>query len=165
MLGGGWLTAADNAKTEEHGVQERKQSMATAEGERVLEVWATAFASHDMEGFLALYTEDCIYEAVPFGAVNHGKAALRAWVEHTFASTPDFTVTVTTRFAVGNWAAMEWVMSGTHSGDYPGIPATGKRYAAIRGATVVELQGGKIHRSSHYWDAATLMKQVGLLPT
>src|SRR5215471_10858060 len=56
------------------------------------------------------------------------------------------------------------VMSGTHSGDYPGIPATGKRYAAIRGATVVELQGGKIHRSSHYWDAATLMKQVGLLP-
>ena len=139
--------------------------MATAEGERVLEAWATALTAHDTERFLALFTEDCVYEAVPFGAVNHGKAALRAWVEHTFTSTPDFTVTVTTRFAVGNGAVMEWVMSGTHSGDYPGIPATGKHYAAIRGATVVELQGGKIHRSSHYWDAATLMRQVGLLPT
>ena len=139
--------------------------MATAEGERVLEAWATALTAHDTERFLALFTEDCVYEAVPFGAVNHGKAALRAWVEHTFTSTPDFTVTVTTRFAVGNGAVMEWVMSGTHSGDYPGIPATGKRYTAIRGATVVELHGGKIRRSSHYWDAATLMKQVGLLPT
>src|SRR5215510_6087788 len=102
--------------------------MATAEGERVLEAWATALTAHDTERFLALFTEDCVYEAVPFGAVNHGKAALRAWVEHTFTSTPDFTVTVTTRFAVGKGAVMEWVMSGTHSGDYPGIPATGQTW-------------------------------------
>jgi steroid delta-isomerase-like uncharacterized protein len=58
---------------------------------------------------------------------------------------------------------MEWVMSGTHHGDFPGMPATGKRFS-VRGAAIVELQGGKIRRLSDYWDAATVMRQVGLLP-
>ena len=56
-------------------------------------------------------------------------------------------------------------MSGTHRGDFPGIPATGKHFSAVRGSTVLELGAGKIHRESDYWDAATFMKQVGLLPS
>jgi steroid delta-isomerase-like uncharacterized protein len=68
------------------------------------------------------------------------------------------------RFVAGSWGVMEWVMSGTHKGDFPGLPATGKRFADVRGTTVVELEGGKIRRNSDYWDAATFMKQVGLLP-
>ena len=56
-------------------------------------------------------------------------------------------------------------MSGTHNGDLPGLPATGNRFSSIRGATIVELAGGKIRRNSDYWDAASLMKQVGLLPS
>ena len=60
-------------------------------------------------------------------------------------------------------AAMEWVMSGTHKGDFPKMPATTKPFSSVRGATIVELQGGKIRRCSDYWDAATFMRQVGLL--
>jgi len=58
---------------------------------------------------------------------------------------------------------MEWTMSGTHKGDFPGLPATGKRFSSIRGATIVELKDGKIIRCSDYWDAAIFMRQVGLL--
>jgi hypothetical protein len=43
------------------------------------------------------------------------------------------------------------------------MPATGKRFS-IRGVTILELQGDKIRRDSDYWDAATVMRQVGLLP-
>lgn len=50
-------------------------------------------------------------------------------------------------------------------GDFPGIPATGKRSSAVRGSTIIELEVGKIRRESDYWDAATFMKQVGLLPS
>ena len=56
-------------------------------------------------------------------------------------------------------------MSGTHKGDLPGIPATGKRFPSVRGSTILELEAGKIRRESDYWDAATFMKQVGLLPS
>ena len=47
----------------------------------------------------------------------------------------------------------------------PGIPATGKRFSSVRGLTILELGAGKIRRESDYWDAATFMKQVGLLPS
>jgi len=30
--------------------------------------------------------------------------------------------------------------------------------------SILELDAGKIRRQSDYWDAATVMKQVGLLP-
>jgi steroid delta-isomerase-like uncharacterized protein len=56
-------------------------------------------------------------------------------------------------------------MSGTHEGNFPGIPATGNHISSVRGTTVLELEAGKIRRESDYWDAATLMRQVGLLPS
>jgi steroid delta-isomerase-like uncharacterized protein len=69
------------------------------------------------------------------------------------------------RFAAGPWAAIEWTMSGTYTGDWPGMPATGRRFSSVRGTSILELEAGKIRRESDYWDAATVMKQVGLLPS
>jgi hypothetical protein len=45
------------------------------------------------------------------------------------------------------------------------MPATGKRFSSIRGSTTLELKAGKISRESDYWDAATFMRPVGLLPS
>jgi steroid delta-isomerase-like uncharacterized protein len=139
--------------------------VATTHLEVVLENWAAAWSSHDAEKVLALFTDDCVYEDVTFGVVTRGKEELRAFATGAFAAVPDFKFQLTTRFAVGHLAGMEWLMSGTHAGDFPGLPATGRRFSSIRGATIVELHGSKIRRNSDYWDAATFMKQVGLLPS
>jgi predicted ester cyclase len=56
-------------------------------------------------------------------------------------------------------------MSGTQKGDFPGIPATGKRFSSVRGSSLLELEAGKIRRQSDYWDAATFMREVGGLPS
>jgi len=138
--------------------------MVTSKMEKILDDWATAWSSHDPERVIALFTDDCVYEDITFGAVNRGKAELRAFADGTFAAVPDFKVSLVTRFVAGNRGAMEWTMSGTHKGDFPGLPPTGKRFSSIRGAMIVELKEGKILRCSDYWDAATLMRQVGLLP-
>ena len=113
---------------------------------------------------LALFTDDCVYEDVTFGVVTNGKQELRGFAEGAFAAVPDLKFQLKSRFIAGQWGGIEWLMSGTHKGDFPGLPATGKRFSAIRGATVVELQAGRIGRNSGYWDAASFMKQVGLLP-
>ena len=138
--------------------------MATSGVERILDDWATAWSSHDTEKVLSIFTDDCVYEDVTFGAINHGKKELRAFADGVFAGVPDFRVELTARFVADPQAGMEWVMSGTHKGDFPGMPATGKRFS-VRGVTIVELQAGKIRRNSDYWDAASVMRQVGLLPS
>jgi len=137
--------------------------IASFDTERVLEAWATAWSSHDTERVLSLFTDDCLYEDVTFGVINRGKKELRAFADSVFVGIPDFKVDLTTRFGAGTWAGMEWVMSGTHKGDFPGMPATGKHFST-RGVTILELQAGKIRRNSDYWDAASVMRQIGLLP-
>lgn len=138
--------------------------MITADLKAVLARWAPAWSSHDVEQVLALFTDDCVYEDVTFGVVVHGKEELRAFANGAFAAVPDFKFELTSQFVAGSFGAIEWVMSGTHQRDFPGLPATGKPFSLIRGATIVETSGGKIRRNSDYWDAATFMKQVGLLP-
>jgi steroid delta-isomerase-like uncharacterized protein len=138
--------------------------MATTGAERVLDDWAAAWSSPErVEQLLSLFPDDCIYEDVTFGVVNRGKAELRAFAEGVFAAVPDFTVELTSRFATSDRGGIEWVLTGTHRGDFPGLPATGRRFS-VRGATVDELRDGKIQRLSDYWDSGTFMKQVGLLP-
>lgn len=136
----------------------------TSDFERLFGDWTTAWTSNDPEQVLALFTDDGVFEDVTFGLVARGKEEIRGFAKRAFAAIPDFKYRLTSRFAAGQWAVIEWVMSGTHTGDLPGIPATGKRFSSVRGSTILELEAGKIRRESDYWDAATFMKRVGLLP-
>src|ERR1700757_1544659 len=102
-----WTRRQSTVKTE-------AKTMATADVERILEDWASAWSSHDAEKVLSLFTDDCIYEDVTFGVINRGRKELRAFTEGVFAGIPDFKIDPTSKFVTGTWGAMEWVMSGTH---------------------------------------------------
>jgi steroid delta-isomerase-like uncharacterized protein len=130
--------------------------------ERTLAQWAALLTSHNTDDFVLLFTEDCVYEDVTFGIVNRGKSELRAFVERVFAVHPDFRIDLKSEFVAGEWAAMEWIMTGTHEGDLAGMPATHKKFS-ICGASVVELNNARIRRISDYWDLATFLKQTGLM--
>jgi steroid delta-isomerase-like uncharacterized protein len=137
--------------------------MSTAVVDPLWQAWATTWSSHDMDQVLPLYTDDCTYEDVTLGAVNHGKEELRSFGQFFFSGFPDVTFEMTSGFVAGNWAGGEWIMKGTHTGDLPGLPAAGKR-VSVRGSSIIELEDGKIRRCSDYWDMATLLRQLGLMP-
>jgi steroid delta-isomerase-like uncharacterized protein len=130
---------------------------------KVLDAWATAWTSHDIDKVLALFTDDCIYEDVAMGVVNKGQKQLRDFGSNYFATFPDVVLTLQTRFVAGSFGSAEWLMKGTQKGDMPGMPASNK-VMSVRGATVYEFQGDKIKRNSDYWDIATMLKQLGFMP-
>jgi steroid delta-isomerase-like uncharacterized protein len=132
--------------------------------EQVLDDWGHYWSTHDMPRLLGLFTDDVVYEDVTMGAVNHGTAELRAFGEGFFVGFPDVTFEVTSRFACGTSGGLEWVMRGTHRGDLPGMPATGKQ-VNVRGASIIEFAGDRIRRCSDYWDMVTFLKQLGLMPS
>jgi steroid delta-isomerase-like uncharacterized protein len=140
--------------------------MTTVELEGLLNEWAVAWSSADSSDpkrVLDLYVDDLVFEDATLGAVLHGKDELRTFVDDAFSAIPDFKYHVRNRFATDQWAVIEWTMSGTHRADLPGMPATGKSFSSVRGATVLELDAGKIRRQSDLWNAAAFMQQVGLL--
>ncbi len=56
-----------------------------------------------------------------------------------------------------------WTFSGTHRGDYMGIPATNKK-VSMDGITIHHLAGGKIMDSYGNWDLLGMMQQLGAVP-
>lgn len=123
-----------------------------------------ALNSRDIEKFLSFYTDDCVYEDVAVGKVNHGKDELRNFYSDFFRMAPDVKFEEKIAIRSGDWLATEWVMTGTHSGSTPEIPATGKRFS-IRGASIMQIRDGKISRESDYWNMASFLQQLGILPT
>jgi steroid delta-isomerase-like uncharacterized protein len=139
-------------------------SVSVQDQERVIAEHWTAWSDHNLERLLALFTEDLLYEDVTMGVMNRSAAELRAFAEGFFSSFPDVTFELRSSFANGTSGGGEWVMRGTHKGDMPGISATGK-HVEVRGASVFEFAGDKIRRCSDYWDMATLLRQLGLMPS
>jgi len=131
--------------------------------EHVLDQWATAWSSGEVEALLPLFTDDVEYEDVTFGAVNHGGNALRVFAKGTFEAFADLKFELKARLvaADGKSGAIEWIWRGRQTKDLPGLPATNTPFE-VRGASVVEFADGRISRISDYWDLATYMKQVRL---
>jgi predicted ester cyclase len=71
--------------------------------------------------------------------------------------------------AQGDYVVTHWKASGgTHSGPLltpsgNSIPPTGKS-AIVMGSTTTQLKNGKIIHSWTFWDMASLLGQLGLLP-
>ena len=55
-----------------------------------------------------------------------------------------------------------WNFKGTHSGDFFGIPATGK-IVDVEGTTLVKMKDGKIAQEQDFMDNMAFMSQLGLV--
>jgi steroid delta-isomerase-like uncharacterized protein len=126
--------------------------------------WAAAYSSGDADRLLALYTDDALWEEVAIGLAAHGQDEIRAHLDRLFTAVPDFTVDVNNGFVAGDQAVVEWVISGTYSADFPGLPPAAGQHFSLRGASVFELTDGKIRRYTEYWDAYAFLVQLGALP-
>ena len=130
----------------------------------LLAEWEAAMATHDLDQILALFTADAVWQEVPLNVDAHGQDAIRAHLQGVFTATADITYDVAGGFATGDRMAAEWTVSGTVTGDFPGLPpGQGQRFS-VRGTSIFEVADGKIVRYTEYWDAYTFLVQLGALP-
>jgi len=131
--------------------------------EQMLVEMIAAWNAHDLDRILALYTADPVYEEVTLGEVHRGRAAVRECFGGGFIAFPDLRFELTWTLVAGARVASEWTMSGTHDGDFTGMPATHKPFR-VRGASAFELVGDKVQAQRDYWDLVTLLTQLGVMP-
>ena len=137
----------------------------TTNPEKLFQDCMRAWNSHDVEKILSYYTDDVVYEDMAVARVMHGKSELRAFITEFVSGFPDFKIDPKSHFASGQWAGCEWVMSGTFNGALQslGVQPTGKSFS-VRGASIGELRGDKLRRNTDYYDGATLLRQIGVMP-
>lgn len=80
-----------------------------------------------------------------------------------FAGYPDLHWTIEDTIAETDKVVACWTISGTHKGDYMGVPATNKKIS-VDGMTVHHITDGKIMDSYVSWDIWGMMQQLGVVP-
>ncbi len=120
--------------------------------------------SHDIEGILRHYDPEIAWNNVAMAETYRGLDEVSGYLRSLFLAFPDLTFAVRHRIAKGGQIAEEWTMRGTHRGEFIGIPPTG-RVVEIDGMSMVRMRDGRFLRDDFYFDAAGVMRQLGLLPS
>jgi steroid delta-isomerase-like uncharacterized protein len=136
-------------------------SKSTTNGDAaVAEKWIAGWNSHNPDKILPLFTDDIFYEDVAFGEISHGQAEVRKFFLSELEGVPDLELKLMRADIHDGHGTIEWMFSGTDKDVFK----TGKKFS-VRGVSVIDMRDGKIFRNVDFYDVATVMRQVGLLPT
>ena len=112
--------------------------------------------SRDGGQIAAAFTPDGVrVEYAKPGARLEGRDAIAGHTEAYVTSVPDCVLDVRGLIEQDDTATLEWTFRGAHTGDIPGLEATG-RDISLPGVSVYRLRDGLIEEERVYWDAATL---------
>ena len=120
-----------------------------------------AWNRHDAGGIAATFAETGTY-ADPVTPGPLTGAAIGAYAQGLWDSFPDlsFDIVSVTQNASGLVSA-EWVMKGTNTGPFNGLPPTGAA-VVLPGADFIRVDAGKIHSVQGYFDSGALPRALGL---
>jgi steroid delta-isomerase-like uncharacterized protein len=108
---------------------------------------------------MADYADNAVVEDPLFTKPFVGIEAIAQRYTSEVFSVPDRALRILNRVVQGEQLIVEWEATGTHVNDFLGFGGTGRSYT-LRGTTVVTRHNGKIVRETHYYDVASLRKQV-----
>jgi steroid delta-isomerase-like uncharacterized protein len=80
-----------------------------------------------------------------------------------FTGFPDLHLTIDDLIAEGDKVAKRWTVRGTHTGEFMGIPPTGKQIT-VTGTDIYRIASGKFVEAWGNLDALGLMQQLGVMP-
>ncbi len=117
----------------------------------------------DLNGFAELLSEDFVeHEQAP--GLAPGKEGVVQFFTMYRAAFPDLRFEPEQSFVNGDTAAVYVRATGTHQGEFMGIPATGKSID-VHGVDIVRFGDDGVGRE--HWgvfDAMTMMQQLGVVP-
>ena len=115
------------------------------DGEQFVDQFNRMWNGHDIDGILAMMTDDVIFEASfgkdPWGTRVVGKPAVRTFLEDMMTRIPDVRWDEIRHFATPQQVTVEWLTSGT--------PKGGAAYK-VEGCDILSIRDGKIAAKRSY---------------
>ena len=135
--------------------------MSSEENKDIVRRYQEIYNSNDLDRLTEVVSEDLltpnIIPGIPQG-LEGAKAAHRLML----AGFPDYQTLIEDMIAEGEKVAARIKMTGTHTGEFMGIPATGKR-VEFTGIYIARISNGKILEHWGEEDSLSLLQQLGVL--
>ena len=88
--------------------------------------------------------------------------AAKRWVSPFRSAFPDFEMEVVDLVAEGDTVVAHFKCSGTHRGEWLGVPATGRRFEGVDEIYIFRVQDGKLVSALGVEDNLTRLRQLGI---
>jgi steroid delta-isomerase-like uncharacterized protein len=135
--------------------------MSIEENKKIVRRYQEIYNSNNLDTLSEVVSENLltprIMPGIPSG-IEGAKAAHRIML----AGFPDYQTMIDDLFAEGDKVAARITMTGTHQGDFMGIPPTGK-HVSFTGIYIAKITNGKIVEHWGEEDGVSLLQQLGAL--
>jgi steroid delta-isomerase-like uncharacterized protein len=129
---------------------------------QVVETMIGAMNRGDLDTAMALIAPDAVDHA-PVPGQAPGVEGWRAKWEMMGTAFPDVHFAIEESIEVGDTVATRYSMRGTHTGDFMGMPPTGRTFEALT-LDMIHVRDGKVVEHWGLIDQMAMMAQLGLLP-
>jgi steroid delta-isomerase-like uncharacterized protein len=116
----------------------------------------------DIDKIDEILSEDFV-ENEEFPGLSQDREGVKEFFRMLRSAFPDVRFQAEDVISEGELAAARYTMTGTHEGEFMGVPPTGKQ-VTVSGIDIVRLRDGKRFEHWGQFDAMGLMQQLGALP-
>lgn len=121
----------------------------------------------DIDAGAMLVDRNFEWTNVPLNLKKRGQSGYREFLDLWLKALPDANVDIKSIQANDDWVVVEFTGKGTNSGPFNGpegpIMPTNK-HIEVQFCELFQVKNGKIIRGKLYFDAASLMRQLGVAP-
>lgn len=95
--------------------------------------------------------------------VIRGPEGAVAFIPRLREAFPDFEFSILDQIAEGDKVATRWILSGTHEGEFQGVPPSGT-HVEMTGITIFRVANGKLIEGWTNEDVHGMLQQIGAVP-
>lgn len=137
--------------------------MNTEENKNIVLRYQEIYNSNDLGALGEVVAEDLVSPKIMSGMPAGLQGAMRVH-ETTLIGMPDWQTRIDDLIAEGDKVAARITMTGTHTGDFWGMPATGRK-VDFTGIYIVRIRDGRIVEHWGEEDGVALLQQLGFMPS
>jgi len=133
--------------------------MSERENRRLIEEAFSALNAHDPDRYAKMVDDSYVLESEAYLAPIRGREGVKQFIAMYVKAFPDFHYEIEQIIASGDYVVSRWRITGTHQGEFDGVPATNRQFST-RGCTVTEIRNSRIVKASVYYDQLMVLQQL-----
>jgi predicted ester cyclase len=131
-------------------------------------IMSTALSAEANEQLVRRLVDEVVNQrnADALSELTQGDFAERArrWINPFGSAFPDFTMEIVELVAKNDTVVGHFKCSGTHSGEWIGVPPTGRRFEGVDEIYIFRVRDGKLASAMGVEDNLSRMRQLGIRP-
>jgi predicted ester cyclase len=136
--------------------------MSIEENKNIVRRYQEIYNSNTLDALREVVAENLLTPKIMPG-MGDGLEGARQVHARTLIGMPDWHTSIEDLIAEGDQVVARIRMTGTHTGDFFGIPPTGRR-VEFTGIYIVRIENGKIVEHWGEEDSVSLLTQLGVMP-